>query len=83
MVGHIDGCLFWVVDISLPPTGERWVDQQPIALLGPSVGWNTQYPVILLGALASLVLKLRAAYIPSEAIFVLFEVNDAEDGSLL
>ncbi|TPX43724.1 hypothetical protein SeLEV6574_g04894 [Synchytrium endobioticum] len=70
LMGHIDGCLFWVVDISLPP-GQRWIDLN--SALDGHTGWMTHYPDTLLGALASLVLKLRGAYVSSECIFVLFE----------
>ncbi|TPX35872.1 hypothetical protein SmJEL517_g01693 [Synchytrium microbalum] len=72
LIGHIDTCLFWLVEISLPP-GTRWIDETAIPLTNPEISWTTQYPVTLLGSLASLVLKLRTAYMPSECLFVVFE----------
>ncbi|KAI8838554.1 hypothetical protein BJ741DRAFT_707425 [Chytriomyces cf. hyalinus JEL632] len=76
LIGHVDACLFWFIDFTLPSTSERWIEHNNLIhrkdTLDP-VPFSTQYLVSYLAALRSLVLKLRECSQDMENIFVIFE----------
>ncbi|KAJ3110373.1 hypothetical protein HDU96_006665 [Phlyctochytrium bullatum] len=73
LMGHYDACLFWFIDLILPPPA-RWVDYQNLIPSDPnSRFFTTQYLVSYLSALRSLVLHLRDVDLDAENVYVVFE----------
>ncbi|KAI8826473.1 hypothetical protein BJ741DRAFT_714501 [Chytriomyces cf. hyalinus JEL632] len=83
-IGHVDACLFWFIDFTLPSTSERWIEHNNLIHIEHNnliprkdtvdpVPFSTQYLVSYLAALRSLVLKLRECSQDMENIFVIFE----------
>jgi hypothetical protein len=68
LMGHIDACLFWMIDTRLSPPA-RWVDKYML----PESSLSTQYLVSYISALKSLVLRLRLVSNDYENIYVIFE----------
>ncbi|KAJ3233135.1 hypothetical protein HDU81_002491 [Chytriomyces hyalinus] len=76
LIGHVDACLFWFIDFTLPSTSERWIEHNNLIHMKDTfdpVPFSTQYLVSYLAALRSLVLKLRECSQDMENIFVIFE----------
>ncbi|KAI8622654.1 hypothetical protein BC830DRAFT_270180 [Chytriomyces sp. MP71] len=79
LIGHVDACLFWFIDFTLPEggaKGHRWINSNNLIAYEDTsepVPFSTQYLVSYLAALRSLVLKLRECSLDAENIFVIFE----------
>ena len=70
VIGHLDGCIFWVIDRYLEGN-RRWVVVNK--LMDKDVSFATQYLTSYLTAVKSLVLKLREVENNIESIYVIFE----------
>ncbi|KAJ3389208.1 Kinesin-like protein kif27 [Chytriomyces hyalinus] len=76
LIGHVDACLFWFIDFTLPSSSDRWIEHTNLIHIKDThdpVPFSTQYLVSYLAALRSLVLKLRECSQDTENIFVIFE----------
>ena len=70
VIGHLDGCIFWVIDRYLEGN-RRWVVVNK--LMDKDVSFATQYLTSYLTAVKSLVLKLREVENNIESIYVIIE----------